>query len=96
MIYAIEINPTNFPPARIENIGVLINVILPLTALVAGLILLVISLMAIFNYLTQGDNPEVVKKTQKTLTLGLLGLFLVIISFLLVSLINRLLGIRFF
>ncbi|MFH0979385.1 MAG: hypothetical protein V1803_00330 [Candidatus Roizmanbacteria bacterium] len=93
MLYAMEINPTTFQPARIANIGLLLNVVLPLMMSGAALIFLVMTLYGAFNLLTHGDNPEGIKKAYSTLVFAVVGLIIVIASFVAVSLIGKLLGI---
>lgn len=93
MTYAIEINPTTFQPARLVNIGQLLNVALPLMMSGAALIFLVMTLYGAFNLLMHGDNPEAIKKAYSTIVLAVVGLFIVIASFVGVKLIGKLLGV---
>ena len=94
MTFAIEINPTTFQPARITNIGTLLNVVLPLMMTGAALIFLVMTLYGAFNLLTHGSNPEIIKKAYSTIVFAVIGLFIVIASFVAVRLIGNLLGIN--
>jgi branched-subunit amino acid transport protein AzlD len=93
MVYAIDLS-NNFAPAKFTNIATFLNIILPMLTLGAGIIFLVVIIMASFNILTHGDKPDIIKKSQATFGLAVLGLILVIISFLAVNLIGRLLGIQ--
>lgn len=94
MIYAIDIsNPNIFAPAKFTNLSVLLNLILPLTTGGAALLFLVIILSSSFKILTHGDSPEEINKAQKSIAFAILGLIVVIISFLVVKLIGKMLGV---
>jgi len=94
MLYAIEINEDTFKPARLVNIGQLLNVVLPLMMSGAALIFLIMTLYGAFNLLTHGDNPEGIKKAYSTLVFAVVGLVIVIASFVGVKLIGSLLGVN--
>ncbi len=90
MVQAFTIDPTSFPAAKIGNISQIMNLALPLALTGAGLIFLVITLYAAFNILTHGDNPDALKKAYASITTAVLGLIIVIVSFLAVKLIGAL------
>jgi len=94
MIYAIEINPTNFAPAKIATIPTLMKIILPLLMAGAALFFLIILLQTAFKILTAGENKEIVAKSQKTIGFAVLGLIIVVSSFLLVRIISKILQIE--
>jgi hypothetical protein len=93
MIFAIEITQDTFAPAKFANVSVLLNVVLPLATGGAALLFLAITLLAGFKIITHGDNPDEIKKSQQTIAFAVLGLVVVIISFLVVQLVGRILGI---
>lgn len=93
MVYAIDLEK-NFAPAKIGNLATFLNIILPLLTFGAGVIFLIVIIIASFNILTHGDKPDVIKKSQATFSLAVIGLILVIVSFLAVNLIGRLFGIN--
>lgn len=88
MVQAFTINPTTFPAAKVGKIGSLINLALPLVMTCAGLIFLVILLKAAFDILSNGDNPDILKKAYGSISTAVLGLFIVIASFLAVQLLG--------
>jgi hypothetical protein len=92
MVYAIDISQS-FAPAKITTIATLLNIVLPLLTTGAGLIFLVMALLGGFNVLTHGDNPDALKKAYGTITYAILGLLIVIISFVAVRLIGKMLNI---
>ena len=93
MVYAIEINSQTFTPAKVTSIATLLNVVLPLLTTGAGLIFLVMALFGGFNLLTHGDNPEAVKKAYGTISYAILGLLIVIGSFVAVIIIGSMLNV---
>ncbi|MBI5123036.1 hypothetical protein HZA75_04210 [Candidatus Roizmanbacteria bacterium] len=88
MVYALTIDPTSFPAAKVAKISDIMNLALPLALTGAGLIFLVITLYAAFNILTQGDNPDALKKAYASITTAVLGLIIVIASFLAIKLLG--------
>ena len=95
MVFAIEVNQNNFAPAKILSVGTLMTVILPLVILVMALVFLVVLFRSAFQILTAGDNKEAVSKAQKTISFAVLGLVLVVTSFLLVRIIGMILKVQF-
>jgi len=94
MVYAIEINPNNFAPAKIATIPSLMKIILPLIMMAVAVFFLIILFQAAFKILTAGENKEAVAKAQKTISFAVLGLILIVSSFLLVRIIGKILGIE--
>ncbi|KKQ64775.1 MAG: hypothetical protein US86_C0016G0004 [Candidatus Daviesbacteria bacterium GW2011_GWA2_38_24] len=88
MIYAFTIDSTSFPAAKVTKISDIMNLALPLALTGAGLIFLVITLSAAFNILTHGDNPDALKKAYGSMTTAVLGLIIVIASFLAIRLLG--------
>jgi uncharacterized membrane-anchored protein len=54
----------------------------------AGLIFLVMTLSAAFNILTHGDNPDALKKAYASITTAVLGLIIVVVSYLVIQLLG--------
>lgn len=88
MVYALTIDPTSFPAAKIVNIGQIVNLALPLALTGAGLIFLTITLYAAFNILTHGDNPDALKKAYSSITTAVMGLIIVVASYLVIKLLG--------
>lgn len=88
MVYAFEINSTSFPAAKVGNIGRIVSLALPLALTGAGLIFLVVTLFAAFKILTSGDNPDALKKAYGSITTAVLGLIIVVASFLAIQLLG--------
>ncbi|MCL4363969.1 hypothetical protein M1328_01890 [Patescibacteria group bacterium] len=82
-----------FAPAKVDSIGKLLSVVLPLASAGAALIFLIMALRGALMFLTSGDNPDGLKKAQSTLVFAVIGLLIVIVSFVAVQLIGKLLGV---
>ena len=88
MVQAFTIDVTSFPAARVGKISDIMNLALPLALTGAGLIFLMITLKAAFDILTHGDNPDALKKAYGSITTAVLGLIIVIASFLVIQLLG--------
>jgi len=88
MVQAFTIDSTSFPAAKVANVGQLLNLALPLALTGAGLIFLVITLKAAFDILTHGDSPDVLKKAYSAITNAVLGLIIVVASYLAIQLLG--------
>src|SRR3990167_3372481 len=88
-VYALDFSdPNTNPLARFSTFAHLLNVFIPLLIVGAALLLLVMLLYGAFTILTAAGNPENIKKAQKIFTFAILGLIVVILSFLFVKLIS--------
>jgi hypothetical protein len=94
MVYGLEINPTNFAPAKISNLGTILNVVLPLLQAGAALLFLATLLQAGFTWVTAGDKPENIAKARKKIFFAIIGLLIVVLSFVFVKIISYMLGIN--
>lgn len=88
MVHALTINSTSFPAAKISSVGQIVNLALPLALTGAGLVFLFVTLNAAFSILRNGDNPDALKKAYGSITMAVIGLIIVIASFLVVQLIG--------
>jgi len=92
MVYAMTIDANTFPAAKFSTVSTLLNIVLPLVMTGAGLIFLSMLLMAAFRIITNGDNAEALKKAYSSMMFSVIGLLIVISSFLVVRVIGSLLG----
>ncbi|PIZ67792.1 hypothetical protein CO165_05195 [Candidatus Roizmanbacteria bacterium CG_4_9_14_3_um_filter_33_18] len=88
MIYAFTIDPTSFPAAKVSKIGDIVNLALPLMMTGAGLIFLFVTLNAAFSILRNGDNPDALKKAYAAITTAVIGLIIVVASYLVIQLLG--------
>ena len=92
MVYALSIDSTTFPAAEFSNISSVLNIVLPLTMAGAAMIFLAMTLMAAFNIITHGDNPDALKKAYSSLIFSVVGILIVISSYLVVRVIGGIIG----
>ncbi|OGK16245.1 hypothetical protein A2774_04645 [Candidatus Roizmanbacteria bacterium RIFCSPHIGHO2_01_FULL_39_12c] len=89
MVFAqFEINETTFPAARIATFANLLNVVIPILITGAAILLLIMLLYGAFLWITSSGNQENLAKAQKTMTYAILGLVVVILSFIIVKVIT--------
>ncbi|PIY72398.1 hypothetical protein COY87_01190 [Candidatus Roizmanbacteria bacterium CG_4_10_14_0_8_um_filter_33_9] len=94
MVYALNLaDPTVNPTARIGTISTLVNVIVPLLISFGGFIFLIMLLVGAFTYLTSAGQQEQLKKAQQTLSFAVLGLVIIICSFIIVKIIGMILKV---
>ncbi len=93
MIYALDINPTTFPPSRFANLASVLSLIIPLLTLGGAIIFLAMLLFGGFTIITAGGNQENIAKARKIITFAVIGLVIVISSFLIIKLIGVVLNI---
>lgn len=94
MVYALTIDESTFTPAKFSSISTILNVILPIITAGASTVCLAIMLLSAFRILTNGDNPEVIKKSQTSIVYAGFGLGVVIASFVMTRLIGKILGVE--
>ena len=59
----------------------------------AGVVFFVLLLAAGFKYITSGGDPKAIEGAKKTLTSALIGLVVILISYLVLVLIRRITGV---
>ena len=88
-VYALDISdPTVNPLAKFANIAALLNIFIPILIIGAAFLLLIMLLYGGFTWITAGGTPENLAKAQKIMTFAIIGLVIVILSFLFVKLIS--------
>jgi len=88
MVQAFTIDSTSFLAAKVINIGQIVSLALPLAMTGAGLIFLVITLKAALDILRNGDNPDALKKAYASIMTAVLGLIIVVCSYLAIQLLG--------
>lgn len=86
--------PSNFMGGKTDvKLADIINVVISFVYPLAGLILFFILVWGGYEYLTSAGNAEKVKSAQGKITSGLIGFFLLMISYLAVRIIIRIFGL---
>ena len=80
--------------AKIQDFNVLFANIAQVIVYFAGLVFFIMFIRGGFSYLTSGGDPKKTAKATSTLTLSIIGLVGVIISFLIIKFIGDFTGIN--
>lgn len=81
------------PIAKFSSIGSFTNLAVPIMMIAGGLITLIMLFYGAFTYLTSEGSPEKLKKSQSILMYAVLGLFFIVISFLVTKIIGYVLKV---
>lgn len=94
MVYALNISDKNVNPiAKFSDFSKITNAIVSLFVILAALAFVFIMLSGAYTFMTSGADAEKVKQAQKTFKFAIIGLLVVLTSFLIVKLIEFMLGI---
>lgn len=88
------INPGSFAPAKFGSLDAIINLILPTLLVGAGVLFLVMLIVAGFWFMNSDGQPEHLKKVKNLLTYSIIGIAIVLVSFLIVKLIGNMFTIE--
>lgn len=81
------------PLAKFTSIATFVNLILPIMLIFGGLATLSMLLMGAYKYIVSEGNPEKINKAQMTIMYAVIGLLLVVSSFVLTKVIGYILKI---
>ncbi len=93
MVYAIEINPTTFPPARYGTIGSLINILLPSVYMIAGLTFLGMLFWGGYIWMRAKGDPKILGTAHDILKYSTLGIIVIAIAYVITKFMTSLFGI---
>jgi hypothetical protein len=79
--------------ATISNLSCLFANVVKYALGFAGIVLFVMLLVGGFKFITSGGDPKAVEGAKKTLTYAVAGLIIILISFLILVLIQRITGV---
>lgn len=93
-VYAVDIS-TDFAPARhFGTVSSLVNLVVPILMVLVAVTLLVMFLWGGYDTLRAGpDNSERVAKSKNIFTYAIIGLVIIIASFLIVKILGKILGV---
>jgi len=82
-------------PDNLNNLGSIISRIVNFFLIpIAGVILLLIFIWAGYDFMMSEGSPEKIKSAQAKITTGVIGIILLVSSFLIVRVIEMIFGIR--
>ncbi|KKS96227.1 MAG: hypothetical protein UV71_C0001G0101 [Microgenomates group bacterium GW2011_GWC1_43_13] len=79
--------------ATIADLGLLFKNIVSYALGFAGIVLFILLLVGGFKFITSGGDPKAVESAKKTLTSAIAGLFIILVSYLIMILISNILGV---
>lgn len=82
------------PIAKFASVATILNIVIPIITIGAGLVLLVMLLYAGFTYTTAGGDPEKLQTARKTIIFSIIGLIIIVAAFLAVNIINTVVGAK--
>lgn len=95
MVYALNISdPTVNPIAKFSDFSKILNLVIPILIRGVGIVTLIMALIGAFNIITAGGDSEKFKKGQQVFKNAVVGIIIVIASFLIVKLIEFIFGIE--
>jgi hypothetical protein len=82
------------PVAKFDSITKIVNLIIPIMMIVGGLACLFMLLLGAYRYLTSEGNAEKISKAQSIIIYAILGLLLIVASFVITKVIGTVLNIN--
>ena len=79
--------------ATISDLGTVFTNVVKYALGFAGIVLFILLLVGGFKFITSGGDPKAVEGAKKTLTSAILGLVLILISYLILVLISAIIGV---
>ena len=78
---------------NIKTVGDLVNRVVQFLIPLAAIILLIVFIWGGYDYMMSQGSPEKVKSAQAKITTGIIGLVLLLISYIIVRLISQIFGL---
>ena len=96
MVYAAVnfADPNVLPIAKFSTVAIITNIISPILITGGAILFLVMIFSGAFTLITAGDSPDKVTKAQHAITYAVLGLVIVLFSYLAVKLLGVVLNIQ--
>lgn len=93
--YALNIkDPSINPVAKFASVASILNLVIPILLIGAALAFFAMLLLGAYTIITAGGNPENIQKAQKIFKNSIIGLAIVLASYLVVKLIEIVLNIN--
>lgn len=89
---AFQIDYTIFRPAGHATFGSLLTVVVRFLIVVAGILSLIFVIIGGIKLVTSGGDPKNLESARSTITYAIIGVVVALLSFMLVSLVQRFVG----
>ena len=80
-------------PAKISDLATVFENVVKYALGFAGIALFILLIVGGFKYITSGGDPKAVEGAKKTLTSAVIGLVLILVSYLILVLITNITGV---
>lgn len=87
-------NNTEFKIPTLDCFGVVLMRYLAFGLLIAGIITVIMVMIAAYKYMSSGGDAKQVGEAQQTLTYAIIGLVIVLLSFMFLNLIATITGLQ--
>jgi succinate dehydrogenase hydrophobic anchor subunit len=82
-------------PLQFNTLGEIVSQVVNFFLIpISGVILLLVFIWAGYDFMTSEGNPEKIKSAQAKITTGIIGIVLLVLAFLIVKVVELILGIR--
>jgi len=82
-------------PLKFNTLGEIVSRVVNFFLIpISGVILLLVFIWAGYDFMTSEGNPEKIKSAQAKMTTGIIGIVLLVLAFLIVKVVELILGIR--
>jgi len=86
--------PTGTDVATISNLSCLFGKVVSYALGLAAIVLFVLLIMSGFKFITSGGDPKALEGAKKTLTYAIIGLIVILVSYLILVLIQTITGVN--
>lgn len=80
-------------PATISDLEIVFGSVIKALLGLAGITLFIVLLIGGFRYITSGGDPKALEGAQKTITYAIIGLVVVLISYIILLIIKQITGV---
>jgi hypothetical protein len=84
---------TNGDVATISNLSCVFGKVITYALGLAGIVLFILLISAGFKFITSGGDPKAIEGAKKTLTYAIIGLIIILVSYLVLVLIKTITGV---
>ena len=88
-VYAFEIGPANFSPAKWTNFGELASALVTILVSFAGAISIIFIVMAGIKFITSSGDEKKLASASSTLTYAIIGLAVTILAFVILQIVQH-------
>jgi hypothetical protein len=81
-------------PAKLSDLGTVFTNLVGWVLGFVGIVLFIVLLIGGFKYITSGGDPKAIESAKGTITAGIAGLIIILVSYLIMILISNITGVN--